>query len=332
MEINNPQKNLNIDENTISTKRYQLFDNLDEISLIKEKNNSKISLRKKKNTEYITKIRKGKIKKLELYLNLNNTINYDELFKEIPKEIISEFTSTKNKYSFFIKYLSLTEKDDPNFYLRMFVIYQIHVLSYNDITNSSLPSKELLDWLIKYLLFYEYNNDQMHQKIQIQSEIIQMLIIWVSYIKEDNSNSVLYDDHFIFQLMDLIDSDIYNVEFKINILHFPSKGSSVRQKDYPTRVPLPVQVPPQADSGLRQDRSPRPDGPYGAGSRCKRSRTRPDRGQHLRQGGRRERSRAHLPPLLLPRRQHRPEARRLPIPEVLLPRGNGRTGRSHGLP
>jgi hypothetical protein len=212
MEINNPQKNLNIDENTISTKRYQLFDNLDEISLIKEKNNSKISLRKKKNTEYITKIRKGKIKKLELYLNLNNTINYDELFKEIPKEIISEFTSTKNKYSFFIKYLSLTEKDDPNFYLRMFVIYQIHVLSYNDITNSSLPSKELLDWLIKYLLFYEYNNDQMHQKIQIQSEIIQMLIIWVSYIKEYNSNSVLYDDHFIFQLMDLIDSDIYNVK------------------------------------------------------------------------------------------------------------------------
>ena len=218
MEINNPQKNLNINENTISTKRYQLFDNLDETSLIKEKNNSKISLRKKKNSEYITKIRKGKIKKLELYLNLNNAINYDELLKEIPKEIISEFASTKNKYSFFIKYLSLTEKDDPNFYIRMFVIYQIHILSYNDITNSSLPSKELLDWLIKYLLFYEYNNDQMHKKIQIQSEIIQMLIIWVSYIQEDNSNSVLYDDHFIFQLMDLIDSNIYNVEFKINIL------------------------------------------------------------------------------------------------------------------
>ena len=159
MEINNPQKNLNIDENTISTKRYQLFDNLDEISLIKEKNNSKISLRKKKNTEYITKIRKGKIKKLELYLNLNNTINYDELFKEIPKEIISEFTSTKNKYSFFIKYLSLTEKDDPNFYLRMFVIYQIHVLSYNDITNSSLPSKELLEknYILRIYFLHNYN-------------------------------------------------------------------------------------------------------------------------------------------------------------------------------
>jgi len=218
MEIKYQKKNVNLDENSISSKRDQLFDNLDETSLIKEKNNSKISLRKKKNTEYITQMRKEKLKKLDLYLKLNNSISYEELFKEIPKEIISEFTSTSNKHYFFIKYLSLTEKEDPNLYIRMFVIYQIHAFINNDITNSSLPSKELLEYLIKYLLFYEYKKERINQKIQIQSEIIQMLIIWVSYIEEDNTNSILYDDHCIFNLMDLLDSEIYSIEFKIDIL------------------------------------------------------------------------------------------------------------------
>ena len=217
MEVNNPLKNEIIDENVISSKRNKLFENIDEISIIKEKNNSKLSLRKKKNTEYLNQIRKDKLKKLDLYLKFNNSINYEELLKEIPYEIITEFSKAKNKYPLFIKYLSLTEKEDPNFYIRMFVIYQIHVLSNNDSTNSSLPSQELFKYLLNYL-FYDFNKEQINQKIYIQNEIIQLIIIWVSYIEEDNTNSILYDDHFIFQLLNMIECDIYNIEFKINIL------------------------------------------------------------------------------------------------------------------
>ena len=99
----------------------------------------------------------------------------------------------------------------------MFVIYQIHILLNNDSTNSSLPSQELLKSLFQYL-FYEYNKEQVNQMIFIQNEIIQMLIVWVSYIQEDNANFALYDDHFIIQLLNFVENDIYNIEFKINIL------------------------------------------------------------------------------------------------------------------
>ena len=219
MEINNPLKNEIIDEYTISNKRsvLNINEDLDEKSLIKEKNDYKISLRKKKNMEYITKKRKEIIKNLGLYLKNNTLINYDELLKLIPEEIINEFNTTKNKYSFFIKYLSLTEKEDPNFYITIFVIYQIHILINNDITNSSIPSEELLKKLLQHF-FYEYSNELINQKIQIQNEIIQMLIIWVSYIEEDNTNSILYDDYFIFYSLNMIENDVYNIEFKINIL------------------------------------------------------------------------------------------------------------------
>ena len=219
MEINNPRKNEIIDEYSISSQRKDLNINedFDEMALIKEKNNLKISLRKKKNMEYLTQKRKERIKNQGLFLKINSSINYDELLKLIPEEIITEFNTTKNKYSFFLKYLSLTEKEDPNFYIIMFVIYQIHILTNNDITNSSLPSEELLRSLM-YHFFHEYNNEQFNQMIQIQNEIIQMLIIWVSYDQEDNINSIFYDDYFISNLLNMIENNTYKIEFKINIL------------------------------------------------------------------------------------------------------------------
>ena len=191
---------------------------MDEINIINEKNNLKLSLRKKKNTEYLNDIRQKRIKKIKLYLNENNNhINYDELIKTIPKEIISEFEKTKNKYNFYITFLNITEKEDPNFYIRMFIIYQIRNFLNNDIKNNSFPSNELLKSLLK-LLLNEYNNEQINQKIKIQSEIIEILIILMSCIEEENTNSVLYDDPFIFFLIDMLDNIIYNIEFKINIL------------------------------------------------------------------------------------------------------------------
>jgi len=219
MEINNPRKNEIIDEYSISSKRkdININEDFDEMALIKEKNNLKISLRKKKNMEYLTQKRKERIKNQGLFLKINCSINYDELLKLIPEEIITEFNTTKNKYSFFLKYLSLTEKEDPNFYITMFVIYQIHILTNNDITNSSLPSEELLRSLMNHF-FHEYKNEQLNQMIQIQSEIIQMLIIWVSYVQEDNMNSIFYDDYFISNILNMIENNIYNIEFKINIL------------------------------------------------------------------------------------------------------------------
>ena len=219
MEINNPRKNEIIDEYSIYSKRKDLNINedFDEMALIKEKNNLKISLRKKKNMEYLAQKRKERIKNQGLFLKINCSINYDELLKLIPEEIITEFNTTKNKYSFFLKYLSLTEKEDPNFYITMLVIYQIHNLINNDITNSSLPSDELLRSLMNHF-FHEYNNEQLNQMIQIQNEIIQMLIIWVSYDQEDKINSIFYDDYFISNLLNMIENNIYNIEFKINIL------------------------------------------------------------------------------------------------------------------
>ena len=91
MEINNPRKNEIIDEYIISSKRKDLNINedFDEMNLIKEKNNLKISLRKKKNMEYLTQKRKERIKNQGLFLKINSSINYDELLKLIPVEIIT---------------------------------------------------------------------------------------------------------------------------------------------------------------------------------------------------------------------------------------------------
>ena len=81
MEINNPRKNEIIDEYSISSQRKDLNINedFDEMALIKEKNNLKISLRKKKNMEYLTQKRKERIKNQGLFLKINCSINYDEL-------------------------------------------------------------------------------------------------------------------------------------------------------------------------------------------------------------------------------------------------------------
>ena len=215
MEKFNPLKN-NLDNNSIKKRRNQLFEETEEINITKEKNELKLSLRKKHNNEILSKRRKDNLKKSKLFITENNSINYDELIKQIPKELIIEFTTTKNKYQFFMTYLNITEKEDPNFYIRIYTIYQISLMLNNDITNSSLPSDELLNSLLKYLV-YEYRNEHLNQKIQIQSEIIRILIICLTHIDNDMTNSVLYDEQFIFYLFDMIDNGLYNIEFKINI-------------------------------------------------------------------------------------------------------------------
>ena len=215
MEEINPLKN-NFDNNLNKNRKSQLFEPIEEIDIINEKNELKLSLRKKHNNEIKAQKRKEQLKKSKLFIKENNSINYDELIKHLPQELIIEFTTTKNKYSFFMTYLNITEKDDPNFYIRMYTIYQISLMLNNDITNSSLPSDELLNSLLKYLV-YEYQNKHINQKIQIQSEIIKILIICMSHIDIDNTNSILYDEQFIFFLFDMIDNNLYSIEFKINI-------------------------------------------------------------------------------------------------------------------
>ena len=215
MEEFNPLKN-NFENSYIKNKRNHLFEITEEINITKEKNEVKLSLRKKHNNEILSQRRKDNLKKSKLFITENNSINYDELIKEIPNELIIEFTSTKNKYQFFMTYLNITEKEDPYFFIRMYTIYQISLMLNNDITNSSLPSDELLNSLLKYLV-YEYRNEHMNQKIQIQSEIIKILIICLSHIENDMTNSVLYDEQFLVYLFDMIDNNLYNIEFKINI-------------------------------------------------------------------------------------------------------------------
>lgn len=216
-DINNPPNKMCNDEDNIFTKRHLLYNGDNEIKINTKKNNEKISLRKKNRNEYLKRFRKDKLKRIELFCNINDIINYDEIIKHVPNEIISDFNNTKNKHEFYLNYLSLTDIKDPNFYIRLYVIEQIHNFVNNDITNSSLPSAELLNCIFKYLV-YNYKNEHFRQKIKIQTEIIQMLIIWVSYNEEDNTNNIIYDDQFIYFLFDLLENGIYTIEFKINIL------------------------------------------------------------------------------------------------------------------
>ena len=216
-DIGNPPNKMDNDEDNIFTKRHLLYDGDNEIKINTEKNNEKISLRKKNRYEYLKRLRKDKLKRIDLFCNTKDIINYDEIIKQVPNEIISEFNSTKNKHEFYLSYLSLPDIKDPNFYIRMYVIEQIHNFVNNDITNSSLPSNELLNILLKYLV-YNYKNEHFRQKMKIQTEIIQMLIIWVSYNEDDNTNNIIYDDQFIYFLFDILENGLYSIEFKINIL------------------------------------------------------------------------------------------------------------------
>ena len=153
---NLPPNIINKDENKIFNKRQLLYNNLeenDEVSNNKEKYRTKLTLRKKKYKEYINQYRKDKLKRMEAFCKTNYSINYSELIKQIPNEIITEFNNTKNKYEFYITYLSIPDRKDPNFYIRMFVIYQIHKFVNNDITNSSKPSPELENYFLQYLVY-----------------------------------------------------------------------------------------------------------------------------------------------------------------------------------
>ena len=231
-DIDNPPNKMDNEEDNIFTKRHLLYNDDNEIKINTEKNNEKISLRKKNRYEYLKRLRKDKLKRIDLFCNTKDTINYDEIIKQVPNEIISEFNSTKNKHEFYLSYLSLPDIKDPNFYIRMYVIEKIHNFVNNDITNSSLPSNELLNILLKYLV-YNYKNEHFRQKIKIQTEIIQMLIIWVSYNEDDNTNNIIYDDQFIYFLFDILDNSLYSVEFKINILilfNYMIKGENTFNK------------------------------------------------------------------------------------------------------
>ena len=218
---NMPPNKINFDENEIFKKRQLLYNNLEEVdenSSIQTKYKTKITLRKNKINENIRQFRKDKLKRMEVYCKTNNSINYNDLIRLLPNDIISEFNNCKNKYEFYIKYLSLPDEKDQNFYIRMFIIYHIHNFVNNDITNSSYPSPDLENCLLKYLV-YDYKNEHLTQKIKIQNEIIQMLIIWNSYKEDDdNTNNVLYDDQFIYFLFGLLENCIYSIEFKINVL------------------------------------------------------------------------------------------------------------------
>jgi hypothetical protein len=220
-ENNLPPNNIKNDESELFNKRqiiYNNIDELDEISNRKDKNKEKLSLRKKKNLEYLNQFRKDKLKRLNLYCNNNNnSIDYNEIIKQIPNDILNEFNETKNKYEFYLKYLSLPDEKDPFFYIKMFVIYQIHIYVNNDITNSSRPSSDLQNYLLKYLV-YDYKKELLMQKIKIQNEIIQLFIIWNTYTDDDDTNTVFYEDQFIYFLFDLLENNIYSIEFKINIL------------------------------------------------------------------------------------------------------------------
>ena len=220
-ENNNlPPNIINKDENEIFKKRQLLYNNLEEFNEVsenQEKYKTKLSLRKKKYNEYIGQYRKDKLKRMEAFCKTNYSINYNELIKHIPNEVITEFDNSNNKYEFYITYLSIPDIKDPNFYIRMFVIYQIHNFVNNDITNSSQPSRELENYLLKYLV-YDYKNEHLNQKIKIQNEIIEMLIIWASYSDDDNTNNIFYEEQFIYFLFDLLENNLYSIEFKINIL------------------------------------------------------------------------------------------------------------------
>jgi len=229
---NNPPNKMDNDEDNIFTKRHLLYNGDNEIKINTEKNNEKISLRKKNRYEYLKQFRKDKLKRMDLFFNINDIINHDEIIKFVPNEIISEFNSTKNKHEFYLSYLSLPDIKDPNFYIRMYIIEQIHNFVNNDITNSSLPSTELLNILLKYLV-YNYKNEHFRQKIKIQTEIIQMLIIWVSYNEDDNTNNIIYDDQFIYFLFDILENSLYSIEFKLNILilfNYMIKGENTFNK------------------------------------------------------------------------------------------------------
>ena len=215
-----PPNKIYYESEDIFNKRQLLYDEseiLDRKRILQEKNESKLTLRKKKVNEHLNKFRKEKLKRMEIYCNTNNSMNYNEIINNIPNEIITEFNNCKNKYKFYINYLSLPDEKDPNFYIRMFTIYQIHNFLYNDVTNSSRPSPDLENCILKYLV-YDYKNEHLSQKIKIQNQIIQMIIIWNSYTDEDDTNNVIYDSQFIYFLFDLLDNINYSIEFKINIL------------------------------------------------------------------------------------------------------------------
>ena len=177
-DIDNPPSKMDNEEDNIFTKRHLIYNGDNEIKINTEKNNEKISLRKKNRYEYLKRLRKDKLKRIDLFCNTKDTINYDEIIKQVPNEIISEFNSTKNKHEFYLSYLSLPDIKDPNFYIRMYVIEKIHNFVNNDITNSSLPSNELLNILLKYLV-YNYKNS-----VEFK---INILILFNYMIKGENT-------------------------------------------------------------------------------------------------------------------------------------------------
>ena len=208
-------------DNNFFLNRQKLFQEKSELNpsnTTEEKNNEKLSLRKKKNQNLLMKKRKAHIQNISQFNQTIYSINYEELINQIPINIKQEFTSSKSKYYFYLKYISISNNDDPSFIIRMFIIYQILQHLNNDkMEDNMMPSPELIKNILQ-LFVQNYDINHLNQKYIIQSEILKIFIILSSYSDEDNTNSFVYEDQFQYYLYDILNDDTYEIGLKINIL------------------------------------------------------------------------------------------------------------------
>ena len=228
MEKNSNLRLINENPNYLSETDNNFFQNRQKLFLDKlilnpsdnteEKNNEKLSLRKKNNQNLLMKKRKARIQNIPRFNQTIYSFNYDELLKQIPINIKQEFASSNIKYLFYLKYISVSNDEDPNFIIRMFIIYQIlQQINNVKMENNMMPSQELIKNILQ-LFVQNYDINHLNQKYIIQSEILKIFIILTSYSDEDNTNSFIYEEQFQDYLYDILKNNSYEIGLKINIL------------------------------------------------------------------------------------------------------------------
>ena len=228
MEKNSNLRLINENPNYLSETDNNFFQNRQKLFLDKlilnpsdnteEKNNEKLSLRKKNNQNLLMKKRKARIQNIPRFNQTIYSFNYDELLKQIPINIKQEFASSNIKYLFYLKYISVSNDEDPNFIIRMFIIYQIlQQINNVKMENNMMPSQELIKNILQ-LFVQNYDINHLNQKYIIQSEILKIFIILTSYSDEDNTNSFIYEEQFKDYLYDILKNNSYEIGLKINIL------------------------------------------------------------------------------------------------------------------
>ena len=228
MEKNSNLRLINENPNYLSETDNNFFQNRQKLFLDKlilnpsdnteEKNNEKLSLRKKNNQNLLMKKRKARIQNIPRFNQTIYSFNYDELLKQIPINIKQEFASSNIKYLFYLKYISVSNDEDPNFIIRMFIIYQIlQQINNVKMENNMMPSSELIKNILQ-LFVQNYDINHLNQKYIIQSEILKIFIILTSYSDEDNTNSFIYEEQFQDYLYDILKNNSYEIGLKINIL------------------------------------------------------------------------------------------------------------------